>query len=229
MHITYSRIASSIKNRSRLCAALINESDHADLRSRQQHLLFFKRRVKLLCVTKKGKLHLTDIHKTESDSQPSWDYLVVLGAWVWAESPVCHRVHLCSQQQQHSWARLSSSSLLPPLMDSVWINSFHHWYYALGAYLQILMGKNWYKLLGEWREVLASAKYWRRESVLPVCSLSVQSSNALGMHKLLLCWPSTAGQRAIQIKHHMNCEYGPPNPCEGSQSLGQPYRSRQFW
>lgn len=163
--------------------------------------------MQLSCFVSQKKANLTDIHKTDSDSQPSWDYLTVLGAWVWAESPVCHRVHLCSQQQQHSWARLSSSSLLPPLMDSVWINSFHHWYYALGAYLQTLMGKHWYRLLGEWREVLGSSKHWRRERVLPVCSLSAQSSNALGMHKLLLCWPSTAGQREVQIKHHMNCEY----------------------
>lgn len=76
---------------------------------------------------KNGKAHLTDIHKTEADSQPSWDKFIVLGPWVRPESPVCHRVHLCSQQ--HSWARnqhlltaattdgLSPNKLLlPPLL-----------------------------------------------------------------------------------------------------------------
>lgn len=104
---------------------------------------------------------------------------------------------------------ISTSLLLPLPLDSARINSFHHHYHALGAYLQTFMDKYWYKLLGEWRKVLGS---W----ILPLKAFEKEKSTACvqppeepalqhavqqcytGMHKPPLCWPSNAVQRKAQ-------------------------------
>lgn len=245
MHITYSRTPSRRKtNRSRLCAALKCLYQWKWSCWPQKWVaacIAFLKAVKLLCFTKKGKLHLTDIHTTEADSQPSWDKLIVLGPWLRPESPVCHRAHLCSQQQ-HSWARkqnlltaaptdgLSPNKLLPPLLS------------CLRSLFTDLYGQILIKAPSEWRKVLHSRILPLRVSKKgkgiacvqpqeePALQCAVQQCST-GMHKLLLCWPSTAVQREGQIKYHTNSQYSPPNLCKEiwSQSLGQPYKSRQFW
>lgn len=119
----------------------------------------------------------------------------------------------------------TTSPLLPPLMDSVWICLS---YYALGDYLQPFMDKHWYKLQGEWGKVLGSwilpfkvlqkgkgiACVQPHEEPAAQCA---EQQCSTGMHEPL-CWPSSAVQREVQIKYHINCEYNPPNPSGGLQS-----------
>lgn len=146
---------------------------------------------------------------------------------------------MCAPSSSSSWAMnqhlltaattagLSPNKLLPPplsclrslltdLYGQILIQALR-WVEESAGQLNLATQSIW-----EGKEYCLCPASWGART--PACSAAM-------LHRHAQTTPLLAQQRSAEegSKYHINYEYSPPNPREGLQSLGQPYRSMQFW